>query len=103
MPGIEAQLAALNERVRQHNDTVVGKLDDLQQDVGTLQHIITGNGNPERGLATRLARIEERLGIAARGTGWALFVLGAVLATVLTTRLESCERRHVVGTAEAQP
>lgn len=58
-------------------DRICEKLDAVDQKVDELNHLITGNGTPERGMIVRLFAIEQR----QKQWAWAI---GLVLAAVAT-------------------
>lgn len=60
-----------------------GKFDTLAESFAELNHHITGNGMPERGMLIRLDRVEQRMSGIGAAVKWGFSVLGTLIAGVI--------------------
>lgn len=70
MPDTEKELR-LADALRR----IEGKLEEIE-------HLITGNGTPEKGLIVRIDRLEQQAGRMNRAAAWLIGVFGAVAVTI---------------------
>jgi uncharacterized protein involved in copper resistance len=62
---------------------ILEKVEALTEAVSRLDHHITGNGTPEKGVLIRLDRLEQRDTGRSKAIAWVLGIFGASIAGII--------------------
>jgi hypothetical protein len=70
------------EQVERKIDSTADKIDRLAEDVAAIRELVTGNGDPSKGMVVRQDRMEQTV---ARWTKLITVALGTAIAALVST------------------